>query len=273
MAGNYPDIPSWRMPYDRDGTQFFKNLVQQSATAIRNSNSETSNTEVVSSNESGMYVFPEPRDLDAFAVGWRSSTGGPSFTVRVSTNTTNGVDGTWTTIATNPQNVGSSQVSARTNIISTTALGIKAIRFDMNQYNRYDWVHLYGEPVPGVNPHRLVLWDPVLNQRVAPAHFDWGDSPRGSSADKTFRVKNLSDSRTAQSIRVAMEALTDSAPSLPGQHAVSADGTTFLAQVNIGDLAPGAVSGLLTLRRSLATNAALSLWQMRVFAEANSWTT
>jgi hypothetical protein len=131
-------------------------------------------------------------------------------------------------------------------------------------------VHLYGEPAPGENPNRLALWHPTLDQRVTPAYFDWGNVPRSSSADRLFRVKNVSSTLTASSVRVAMEALTDTTPSVPGQHSISSDGTTFLAQVNIGSLSPGAISGPLTLRRVIPSNAVLSLWSFRVFAESTT---
>ena len=76
---------------------------------------------------------------------------------------------------------------------------------------------------------------------------------------------------TAGSTRVAMEVLTDASPSVPAQHTLSYAGGSFLAQVNIGDLAPGAISGPVTMRRVTPTDAALGLWTFRVFAESTDW--
>jgi hypothetical protein len=131
---------------------------------------------------------------------------------------------------------------------------------------------IYGEPAPGQNPNRLELWHPTLDEKLPPAFFDWGDVPRSSSADRSFRVKNLSAVQTARSTRVAMEILTDSpAPSVVAQHTLSFGGGSFVPQVNIGDLAPGAISPAVTLRRVTPSNAVLSLWSFRVFAESTDW--
>ena len=68
-----------------------------------------------------------------------------------------------------------------------------------------------------------------------------------------------------------MDVLTDGSPSVPGQHTLSFGGGSFLSQVNVGDLAPGAVSGIVTFRRVTPSNAQLGLWSFRVFAESTAW--
>jgi len=285
MAGNYPDAPSWRMAYDRDGTQGYLISSTGVITQLTSGNLATLNDEGESyltvtngSPSSVVFIFPELRDVDAlfychllaspFAVP-------TTMTVAVSVNTTNGLDGTWSTIGTVVPPKVAVKPAYRTGILSSTALAVRAVKFTAVNGGGASWdasaIHLYGEPAPGENPNRLALWHPTLDQRVTAAYFDWGNVPRSSSADRTFRVKNLSASLTGSSIRVAMEALTDSTPSLPGWHSLSMDGTTFLAQVTIGTLAPGAISGVLTLRRITPSNAALSLYSMRVFAEATGW--
>lgn len=216
------------------------------------------------------FIFPELRDVDGYLF-IRSAYG--SITVYTSVNTTNGIDGTWVQIQAPYVPPVTVVPQYREQIRSSTALGIRSIRFTGNVNNSpFNMaVHLYGEISPAQNPNRLVLWHPTLDQRVTPSFFDWGDVPRSSSADKTFRVKNLSATLSANSIRVAQDVLTDTTPSVPGQHTLSTDGTTFLAQVNVGTLAPGAISAITTLRRVTPSNAVLSLWAHRVFAEANSW--
>lgn len=282
MAGNYPDAPSWRMAYDRDGTQGVIIAPNNALTVLTSGQLVTLNNEAddnLGFGWTGMspytwklcLIFPELRDID----GYFRNISGQSGVVETSTNTTNGFDGTWTTLA-SPGSTGLAQTKPayRNNVVSSTALAKRAIRFSQNDVSFGDvqirTVHLYGEPAPGENVNRLALWHPTLDQRVTPAYFDWGNVPRSSSADRLFRVKNLSPTLSATSVRVAMEALTDGSPSVPGQHSVSADGSTFLAQVNIGTLAPGAISAPLTLRRITPTNAALSLWSFRVFAESTT---
>lgn len=268
------------MAFDRDGTQGVK---IDSANVI----STMTNGELVTLNDEGdsqisafsspwkiCLIFPELRDID----GYFRNIKGKQLVVETSVDTTNGFDGTWVTISATTGETATYEVATkpayRTAITSSTVLAVRAIRFS-GQYVSFDnsvfrSIHLYGEPAPGENPNRLALWHPTLDQRVTPAYLDWGNVPRSSSADRLFRVKNLSASLTATSVRVAMESLTDTTPSVPAQHTLSADGTTFLAQVNIGSLAPGAISAPLTIRRITPSNAVLSLWSFRVFAESTT---
>ena len=280
MAGNYPDVPSWRMAYDRDGTQVFDllggSLIQLSSTQIAALDNETLTSAYhwpgnsQNATRTLVFIFPEKRDLDGFYASLGSSTGGSGTIVaEVSTDTTNGLDGTWTSIGSVPNR--STVVQMRSGITANTSLGIIAVRFkvsfDSFTVDAYAFVvHLYGEPSPGENLQRLELWHPTLDERVPAAYFDWGDVPRSSTADKQFRVKNMHGSLTAHSIRVAQEALTDTTPSVPGQFTIS-QGGSFAAQQNIGDLAPGAISGLLTLRRITPSNAVVALWWHRLFMQ------
>lgn len=278
MAGNYPDVPSWRMPIDRDGTIGVKvsgGVVTQMSHAdlvvLNNENSD----EIALGGAFAAFIFPEKRDLDGYFATWNGDIGPNLADVQVSPNSTNGLDGTWTTYSANRTgNYTWDGQQYRSAIVSATALGIKAFRLRPTAAaggTQLGTMHLYGEPVPGENPHRLAIWHPTLDQRVGPAYFDWGDVPRSSSEERTFRVKNLSPSLTANSIRVAMEALTDTAPSVVGQHALSLDGTLYVAQVNIGALAPGAISSIVRLRRVTPSNAVFGPWVMRTFAGADSW--
>jgi hypothetical protein len=285
MAGNYPDATSWRMAIDRDGTQIVSidssnNLTSLTSTDLRNLNDEkgTATTPIKQGGKLAL-VFPELRDIDAMYMAGADYSNSPSFTgYEVSADTTNGFDGTWTSIGTGGYFLGSvPKPDYRTKVVNSTALAVRAVRAkaSTNQYGNnvelLTW-HVYGEPAPGQNPNRLELWHPTLDEKLPPAFLDWGDVPRSSSADKQFRVKNLSTQQTANSVRVAMEILTDSAaPSVVSQHTLSYGGGSFVAQVNLGSLAPGAISGPVTLRRITPSNAVLSLWSFRVFAESTDW--
>lgn len=289
MAGNYPDAPSWRMAYDEDGTQVIEYINsayvrQWSASDLATINDESTSAVAVTSGATSermlCFIFPELRDLDAFF--YKQAISGLRLTglVQVSANTTNGLDGTWTTLPqTFDMSPGIVSPNYRTAIQSTTTLGIKAVRLlwagvgaGANAEIAPSAFHMYGEIVPGQNPERLVLWHPTLDQHVGPAHFDWGDAARSSTQDIQFRVKNVSPTKAGNNIRVAQSIRTDGVPSVVAQHVLSLDGVTFLAQVNIGSLSPGAISQVLTLRRITPSNAALGLWAFRVFADAESWT-
>lgn len=280
MAGFYPDYPSWRMAWDRDGTTMYQmdgnsmTPVEVSHADILKLNNELGDS-VNFENKWVVIIFPELRDLDGLFISHTENS--RSFNLHVSADTTNGVDGTWTLV--NAEQIsynGTVKPNYRLQILSETVLAIKALKFQVGPNDFYsdgyvESIHLYGEPAPGENPHRLEIWHPTLDERVPPGYFDWGDVPRGSTEDRPFRVKNMSPTMTANSIRVYLDVLTDTAPSVPGQHLIS-QGGSFLAQQNIGSLAPESVSAPLTMRRITASNATLSLWDFRLLAESQNWT-
>jgi hypothetical protein len=227
------------------------------------------------------FLFPRLMDIDAYF--WRDDDFGnnritPGAFAK-SSDTTNGLDGTWTTVSgAFARTPGEATVpSYRSGIDSVTSLGVRAVRFSMTMQNNYNFnsvttVHLFGEPAAGENTDYLSIWHPTLDERVDAAYFDWGNVPRGSSADLTFRVKNLSTTLTAEAPRVAMDVLTDAPThSVPGWHEISKGGT-FAAQQTLADIGPGDISAeTLTLRRTTPSDADLSVWAFRVFAESTTW--
>lgn len=289
MAGNYPDAPSWRMAWDRDGTVAAKVvggvITQLAGASLIAMNDEGSGFATIATTgeytttNSLVVIFPEPRDLDGYYVAIDHSENAlapNAMYVEVSLNSTNGIDGTWTNIATITGGIYMPRTSDISNyrsaISSTTQLAIRGFRLrTVSGGWNVRALHLYGEPAPGANQNRLEMWHPTADEKLPPAYFDWGNTPRSSSADRQFRVKNLSATQTAAATRVAFDVLTDGVPSVPAQHTLSYGGGSFLPQVNVGDLAPGAISGLVTIRRVTPSNALLSLWAFRVFAESTSW--
>lgn len=283
MAGNYPDVTSWRMAWDVDGTQLFSgtaidSMVQRSSAAMAALNSENS-AEVLASRPLWVcLIFPELRDLDGYFFSVTAGVGFSFGPVQVSSDTTNGVDGTWITVG-ESYTLSASKPQMRTEISSTTTLGIKAIRaFTQNTFSGYNGgmrsIHLYGEPIPEVNLQRLEIWHPTLDQRLGPADLDWGDVPRDSEEIREFRVKNMHPTLTANDVRVAMSILTDTTPSVLGQQSISGnDGASWAAQFTLSSpLLPEEVSPIFKVRRQTAENATLSLWWYRLFADTTSWT-
>jgi hypothetical protein len=140
MAGNYPDQPSWRMAIDRDGTQLLyvasDNTISQGTSAeLRTLNDETPGGVNSSDNGYTVFMFPEARDIDGLYINWTQGQFGPSpNSVQVSTNTTNGFDGTWTSLGTvGIVNVGGVvKPGYRTGIASTTVLAVRALRLKWN---------------------------------------------------------------------------------------------------------------------------------------------
>lgn len=286
MAGNYPDPTSWRMALDRDGsvlveigssTQAVYQLTAGQVTGIAGESGT-----VYTAVEGGLsgilaVIFPELRDIDAWYLAVSGLSGASdNVAVDVSTNTTNGLDGTWNQIDNGSVEVHTGSVGPwRTGIRSGTALAVRGIRFHTpgaagsNKFAIYA-LHLYGEVSPG-SPDRLAFWSATADQKMPPATPDFGDVPRSSSDDFVVRVKNLSATKTAGNVIVSFDILTDGVPTVPAQHLVSTDGVTFTAQVNIGSLAPGAISAPVTVRRVTPSNAQLGLWAPRMSAVPGTW--
>lgn len=282
MAGAYPDIPGPRMAYDRDGTQIYQwenGTLTPAALPATGLNDETLGAwNVGLANKWIAFIFPEPRDLVGYLLGARhnSTLSAPSW--QSSKDTTNGIDGTWTSYgaATIDANMA---MDYRTAIQPASVTAAKAIKFNIiwggvgtNGGANLDGFHLYGQP--SATGDRLEFWHPTLNQSLnaTPAWFDWGNRPRSTSATKQFRIKNLSTILTASGITVGVEALTDASPTFVSQHTFSLDGgSTFSPTVTISSLSPGQFSPVITVKQDLSASAALSLWAQRFYANAGSW--
>ena len=266
MTGFYPDVPGPRMAIDRDGTVGFygnSNGVTVdgilTATQMGYLSSEAGVTAVGSYNGMIGVIFPEPRDI----VGWfiRGSANTDVY-LEKSTDTTNGGDGTWTTLA-GPAGGGGSLTPImdasfsgtspyyRSNITTGTATGIVGLRIrrtGTTSIVAYTF-HFFGSPTTTRNP-ALALWHPTSNAEVTGAYFDWGNVARSTNATRTFRVKNVSSALTASGITVGFEALTPGSPSIVASHTLSTDNITFTPSISISNLAAGAISPVLYLKRS-----------------------
>lgn len=276
MAGNYPDVPAPRFAWDEDGCSV---VTYDSTTGPIIAEYPAGDAVLVSLNDEGqgavvdnriylVVVFPELRDISAYyLLGTKAVT-----KIESSTDTTNGLDGTWVTEVTGGESA-SGTTNMRDDIKTLSATGIKALRF--HGASGMDWqvIHLYGEIATGESPDRLQFWHPTLDEEIDGAYFDWDDVARGESTDRDVRIKNNSSTLTAESVSVGVEALTDSTPSFAGSHTFSTDGgSTFGATASLGNLAPGGISSVFTVRRATTTDAQLSLWWARFTATATAWT-
>lgn len=118
----------------------------------------------------------------------------------------------------------------------------------------------------------LIFWHPVDDEPITETFLPWGDVAPGSSADQRLRVRNASDDYTAAAVVVAVGDPADpDAVSAAGQHLVSADGYTFTPAVDIGDLAPGATSDPIVLRRITAPETPDGPAGFTLTATATTW--
>ena len=288
MSGNYPSPTARRINYNLDGTRLWYKTANVASpplvednTFLGNMNDESGGTtpvitlqwSSVTNPGHGPFIllkFPNPVDITGIK-GW---TGGV-VSVAASNDTTNGVDGTWTagagyTPATTPFQTDWSRNGT---ITPQTFVGVRWLRLTLatgtTGSRGVGKVVIYGGP--SATSDSLDFWDPTSDVTAAADLFEFGDRARGTSAERDFRIKNLSSVLKAVDISVTRTALTDTAPSVPGFHLFSLDGVSWLGSLDIGDLEPGEISPVITLKQDTPVNAALSLWQMIVVATPDTW--
>lgn len=291
MAGSFPDPPNNRFAYDTDGSATFVYLgggwsygnPNYSVTEIANLNSDKATGGAIPVGfgpndpqvSNIIVVFPEPRTVThVFA----ASTGGDGSTmptqsgnsrIYYSTNTTNGLDGTWVESSAQVMQWGLPHLDkTRTGISTVTGwTNVKAVRhyrysYDLMGGTRYHSLQLYGDRP--TNMTRLAIWHPTLDQEITGAELDFGSIYRGQIIEKTFRVKNLSSTLTANTVSLTLNANGDFTPTFVSQFTP--------APTEITSIAPGAISNVCTLTGNISSTAYFSISTVRLIAQAATWT-
>jgi hypothetical protein len=288
MSQTYPPAPGHRFPYDLDGTIMKQMRSADDIEVDWNSNrtilnGEAGNTSVAASNAVGaaywlVFMFPDLRNIDGLYA--QTDISGYSLgNFDYSTDTTDGKNGNWTAEMTSGQwNTADTAKNDRwrSQIKDSLALtGVRAVRFafqrNSNNQNTMRWrlIHFYGGIVAGENPNRLRFWHPTLDQEVDPDHFDIGDVVQGTSVARQFRIKNNSETDTAETINLSTQSLTDD---MATGMELSANGTDWSSTLAIADLDPEAISGVLHVRRNMPADATLIPRAARIRAVADVWT-
>lgn len=288
MAGSYPDVPSRRMAWDDDGTVALyglqngaDGLTELSAEQMVELNDEDNNAGVAfpGTNQPPRFywvLFPELRELDGFYASSFGSDASGLGAVHTSPDTTNGRDGTWTQQIASAAQGGVVSATYRTSIISTAVSSIRGVRLAQASSSggstagqRLAAEHLYGEISAGQTPDRLLFIDDATGLEFT-LPIDYGNVPRGSSADRLIRLRNNSAAKTANTIQYTAQSLyLNSAAwytaTLPG-------GSTFQSTQQLASLAPATTSGLITLRRVTPNAETLGLHAARLYANVDTWT-
>lgn len=298
MAGFYPDVPGPRVLYDRDGSVGLLFMADSGFSnapthvipnfQMQNLNNEAANP---SQQQVGNWAFEGDPNWVQFGcgglaivlsyahdiVGYEIAYSAPTFytgSLQWSPNSTNGRDGTWFTGPNTSGEGFGGQDKIRTSIASWVQAGVKAIRWSWcsgggRQYTYY--FHLYGSVVAGQALERPRIWRPDIDQEVGGAYFDWGDPMQGSTAERAFRVKNISPTRTLLNITLGLEALTEVSPPMVSQQRLSSNGgVTWSAFATIDQLDPGEISPEFLLRRDILGTAQLGPAQQRLIPTVGS---
>lgn len=294
MAGNYADAIAPRVPYDRNGT-ILMTINSSAATAIQTEATAAAlndeNLAVGSLFVKQLYlvlIFPQPYDIEGiFAAVVPANFSAIAYNwIQSSTDTTNGIDGTWTQARAGASTLLTTDRTqyrvASPHLLTAAKTGIKALKFNFrvgesfNAESTLSTLHLFGKP-SATSGDRLEFWHPTLDQslNLTPAHLDWAERARaGAPATKQVRVKNLSAALTANNVAVSLTAPTDGTPAILPMHQMKLGSGAYETDnsVLIPSLAPGEISELVTIEQSIGAAAPLGVWSQRLLAEAASWT-
>jgi len=257
----YTALPDRRMPYDNDGTQVGR------WAAVTGVNSWLNSTEAIELNDydytavswimgqSGQNIgvemfFPESREVTAIYI-WVQDDGGagseqPITGVQGSTDSVNGQDGSWETASMPGGYPGKANTYAwRSDIKAVSFTGpkrvVRAYRYIANDGMREIYIcHWYGEKAAGQTPDDIIY----INHDDTPgveftAPEDFADQPLGTTVVRQFRLKNVSGSKTANTINVQCN---------DADFAISEDGVNWVVTINIASLSAGAESATLYVR-------------------------
>lgn len=286
----YPALPDRRMPYDNDGTVVMQgdnygliygsNLSYPNGAAVLGLNgfSGLRTGRGASATNADWQLttwlfFPELREVSGLYDSIANASVGTAV-LKGSADTTSGLDGTWENASWTPVSpvaaTQSDQWRSGIRAVSFTG-GKKAIRLDLPGLGGSQGsptlavLHVYGEKAAGQTPDDLIF----INHQDTPgveyqAPQDFGDRPLGTTVTHTFRVKNVSPTKTANSVNLQCND-TD--------FTISTDGSTWVTTINIASLAAGAESATLYVRCTTpAPGNALGPRFARIIAIVGSWT-
>ena len=259
--------------FETDGSSVFltspSTIVQQSAATVRAAQAFSS-ADRIGTTEWGQstlaIIFPEPRTLVSAMLSGSAYDAG-LITIDGSNDTTDGKNGTWTVLASNVPVVGRDTLPTPANTRTAYAISgtWNAIRFNGSSYFNVATFQVFDTTPPA----GLVFWDATLSQLAQPSVFDFGDvAPFSVQTIKQFRIKNNSSTLTANQITIAADTTSDYGAI---DTAIKFDsGSGFSSTVMIGDLAPGATSSVIDMRRDVPATGYIEI--ASITARPNTWT-
>jgi hypothetical protein len=280
MAGTFPDVPGHRFMYDQDGSIFLNSPVSATSPLTVADplviNDEDMADTIGNPSGNGGYrdfyvIFPEARSLSGMFVSWQNSA---TLQYSYSLDTTDGTDGSWTAFASLTGFSSSLNPSMRTGIQPLSHANVTGVRIRLTSVGSSNttylqvW-HIYGTIPITANPERLEFWQPTADSILDKAGLDFGDMPLGSVKTKQLRVKNLSSTKTATSVVVSANNLSGGTANdamVSGLQFSLDDGATWGTTVTIPTIAPGGISGVVSVRRTLLLSEAVTPRVARVMA-------
>ncbi len=210
--------------------------------------------------------FPETRTILGCLFG---RTTAAIDTFQGSSDTTNGVDGTWEAASIPggyPPNLGTTATVWRTGVAACTFASAKATVkcWKSGQSESLGALHLYGVKASGQTPDDILFLDGDTSFAEYTVDKDFGDRPLGTTVVKQFKLKNSSGTKTANTIVVTCN---------DADFAISNDGTTYGTTFTVTSLGAGVSSAVFYIRNTTpAPGAALGPRQVRLSAAVGSYT-
>lgn len=291
QQGFYPDPPSRRMAYDDDGTVVLLILngvpAQRSTGQNQTMNSEAWNQTIdhgPGSEETLCAIFPELRDVTHSYKNMITGTntiGSYTNSWQVSSDTTNGVDGTWTTNNSFTTRAESTPLNYRTSLGVISSVNVKGLRHivpgggGFNNVEFAQW-HIYGYKSAGQTPHRIDFCDSGGNELQQ--DFDYGDQPRNTNRiwrptetwnqASALYLRNRSTTKLAQTVTVTFEALYQDMTSYLG---LSKDNVTYGSSVIYTEIQPQQIVGPVYVRHNTTIAASLAVKTARLQIAVGTW--
>jgi len=316
MAGSWPDMPSRKMAYHDDGTVVagrfedsgapYENFYEWSAPNVEELNDldmTPINTDwpnafpattrlfngVLTSVET-LWIFPERRDVLGF-VGYFNHSGGSTdaaaVEILVSTDTTNGVDGTWTRLVyyrggdSNPANnmlYDLDPEAWRTGIVTCNFTGVRGVRsysYQTLTSQEFAWraAYIFGTISSGETPDRILFVDDNTGLEFTKP-MDWGDVPRGTTLDWDIYLLNNSSTLSANAPQTLdFVTLYNSSDTW---FTISDSGGAFGTTANVPTMAAGArypAADVFTVRLDVPDDEPFSIYEAILeLSPASSWT-
>lgn len=265
-----PAVPAaLRQPLTRIGARLFfvdsaSGISEISLAAMASIDNETNAGLGVGPGRRVALFLPDYFDLSAVFIAADSNY---LSQLEVSGDSTNGHDGTWTLLSNDTYSRDVTN-TYRNGIDSYTATMVRWLKLRSNSSRNRTLraLHVFGGWSTGVNQDRLIGMDPVDDLRpLQGPDLDFGDIIQGTTHERDFRVKNNSSTLTAQGVELGlhrqnsvMEYSTD-------------DGVTWLTSVSLGDIAPGAITPIIKIRRVVGATADPGLGVGVLTGEATAW--
>ena len=286
----YPTINNHRIPFDLDGTEIgYRTAANSSISTIlangintwlsesdkQNLNSETRTQSWGKSFDSPgfalWFFFPEVRAINQIAFFYPSTPISTisTHTIQGSTDTTNGMDGTWETASYSFITPAVDLDYWRKNIMAVSFSGpVKALRIALQStgVNNSIWIqglHLYGTKASGEQPDDILFCDAAGTPLTTLT--DWGDQPEGTTEIQSIKLKNASASKIATDISLLLNH-SDFAFSF-------SESGPWQSSLAIASLGPESLSSLIYVRNSLNPPLlTLGPKAARLIATVGSWT-